>query len=125
MNEAPLGAGQRRSSRVTAIRPLVGQLESLLGADRVFTGDAQAYTTDDSEASGVVGAPDAVVLPATADEVARVVSWCYAHEVPLVPRGGGSGLAGGAVPVSGGVVLSLERLTAVRAFDPLLWRIQV
>src|SRR5256712_10690299 len=43
----------------------------------------------------------------------------------MVPRGGGTGSAGGAVPLDGGVVLSLERLDRVRSFDPLLWRIEV
>lgn len=43
----------------------------------------------------------------------------------MIPRGGGTGFAGGAVPIDGGVVLSLERLDAVRSFDPLLWRISV
>ena len=54
-----------------------------------------------------------------------MVEWCYAHDVAIVPRGGGSGFAGGAVPVEGGVVLSLERMTAVREFEPLLWRMCV
>jgi glycolate oxidase subunit GlcD len=116
---------------LTVLRPtaaasqaLARELSSLLGADGVLPGDAPGYATDDSEAAGVIGRPDAVALPATADEVARVVSWCYGHDVPLVPRGGGSGFAGGAVPITGGVVLSFERMAAVRAFDPLLWRMQ-
>jgi glycolate oxidase subunit GlcD len=100
-------------------------LSSLLGTDRVLPAGAPGYGADDSEAAGVVGRPDAVVVPATTDEVARTIAWCYSHEVPVVPRGGGTGFAGGAVPVDGGVVLSLERMTAVRAFDPLLWRIQI
>src|SRR5205085_12683121 len=54
-----------------------------------------------------------------------VVAWCYEHGVPVVPRGGGTGYAAGAVPLDGGVVLGLERLTRVRSFDPLLWRIEV
>ncbi len=57
--------------------------------------------------------------------MAGVVAWCYEHEVPIVPRGGGTGFAAGAVPVDGGVVLALERMRAVRAFEPLLWRICV
>jgi glycolate oxidase subunit GlcD len=101
------------------------ELTSLLGPDRVLPGDAQRYGTDESKASGLAGRPDAVALPSTTDEVARILSWCYAHDVPLVPRGGGSGFAGGAVALTGGVVLSLERMTAVRAFDPLLWRMHV
>jgi FAD/FMN-containing dehydrogenase len=73
---------------------------------------------------GLKGRADAVALPSTAEQVAQVVDWCYRHELPITPRGGGSGLAGGAVP-DGGVVLSLERLRRVRSFDPLLWRMQV
>ena len=66
-----------------------------------------------------------MALPATTEEVARVVAWCYEHEVPIVPRGGGTGFAAGAVPLDGGVVVGLERMRGVRAFEPLLWRICV
>jgi glycolate oxidase subunit GlcD len=51
--------------------------------------------------------------------------WCYEHDTPLTARGGGTGLAGGAIPVSGGVVIGFERLNRIRAFDPLLWRMHV
>src|SRR3954465_11976957 len=74
---------------------------------------------------GLQGSADAVVLPSTVEEVAAVMRWCYEHEVPLTARGGGTGLAGGAIPVSGGVVIGFERLNRVRQFDPLLWRIHV
>jgi glycolate oxidase subunit GlcD len=74
---------------------------------------------------GVQGTADAVVLPSTADEVAAVMRWCYEQEVPLTARGGGTGLAGGAIPVQGGVVIGFERMNRVRRFDPLLWRIHV
>jgi glycolate oxidase subunit GlcD len=84
-----------------------------------------AYLADASASMGLRGRADAVALPADAHEVAAVVRWCYERDVPVVPRGGGTGYAGGAVPIDGGVVLSLERLTRVRSFDPLLWRIEV
>ena len=74
---------------------------------------------------GVQGTADAVVLPSTAEEVAAVMRWCYENDVPLTARGGGTGLAGGAIPVQGGVVIGFERLNKVRQFDPLLWRIHV
>ena len=54
-----------------------------------------------------------------------MLGWCYEHDVPIVPRGGGTGLTGGAVPTHGGVVLSLERLRGVRELDPGLWRLFV
>src|SRR3989441_8600169 len=84
-----------------------------------------AYLSDETEARGIRGHADAVALPRTAEEVAEVVAWCYAHDVAIVPRGGGTGYAAGAVPLDGGVVLALERLDRVRSFDPLLWRIEV
>jgi glycolate oxidase subunit GlcD len=104
---------------------LAPELAAALGADLVLPADAPGYGADDSEAAGISGRPDAVVLPSSADEVARTIAWCYAHDVPVVPRGGGTGFAGGAVPIDGGVVLGLERMTAVRSFDPLLWRMHV
>ncbi len=74
---------------------------------------------------GVVGTADAVVMPASTAEVATVMRWCYENEVPLTARGGGTGLAGGAIPVAGGIVIGFERLNRVRQFDPLLWRMHV
>lgn len=82
------------------------------------------YLADETETRGLQGRADAVALPRTADEVAEVVRWCYEHEVPVVPRGGGTGYAAGAVPLDGGVVLALGRLSRVRSFEPTLWRME-
>ncbi len=82
------------------------------------------YLFDATEARGLHGHADAVVCPGSAEEVAGVVAWSYERGIAIVPRGGGTGFAGGAVP-SGGVVLALERLHRVRSFDPLLWRMEV
>jgi glycolate oxidase subunit GlcD len=81
------------------------------------------YDHDATRSRGVVGRADLVVRPGSAAEVAEVLATCYEHDVPLIPRGGGTGLAGGAVPLQGGVVCSLERLRAIRELDPGLWRI--
>src|SRR3954462_1374071 len=89
---------------------------------RLLTGDAvRPYLSDATETRGLRGHADAVALPADTEEVRRVVAWCYEHDVPITPRGGGSGYAGGAVP-HGGLVLSLERMRALRSLEPLLWR---
>ena len=105
--------------------PLERDLAALVGEAAVLAGDAPGYSADESGAAGLRGAADAVVLPGSAAEVDRVVEWCYRHGVAIVPRGGGSGYAGGAVPIDGGVVLSLERLDRVLEFDPGLWRMRV
>jgi glycolate oxidase subunit GlcD len=98
-------------------------LASVLPADAVE--DPQPHHLTDLTGRGPMGRADAVVYPSTTEEVAGVVAWCYEHDVPITPRGGGTGLAGGASPLDGGVILSLDRLRRVRSFDPLLWRIQV
>jgi glycolate oxidase subunit GlcD len=103
---------------------LRADLGRLVGGDHVLPGATTQYLEDATATRRLRGHADAVVLPGTADEVAGVVAWCYERGVAVVPRGGGTGYAGGAVPF-GGVVVALERLTRVRSFEPLLWRIEV
>jgi len=107
----------------TAARTTADALRRDVGVDTVTPVPA-AYLLDATEARGWVGTADAVARPRSAEEAASVVAWCYEHDVAIVPRGGGTGFAGGAVP-SGGVVLSLELLRTIRSFDPLLWRGEV
>ena len=62
----------------------------------------------------------AVALPDTVDDVAKIVRWCAAHDVSIVPQGGNTGQSGGSVPRSDGqnIVLSLTRLNHIRSIDP-------
>src|ERR1700747_1297957 len=116
--------GQAMASR--RVPAMSSDLAALVGAEHVFTpGESSPYNTDASRRRGVVGRADAVVLPGTVEETAAVMRWCYEHDVPLVPRGGGTGLTGGAVPTEGGVVCSLERMRRVRELEPGLWRMYV
>jgi FAD/FMN-containing dehydrogenase len=105
---------------------LLTDLVALVGAEHVLAGDAaRPYETDGTASRGLSGTPDAVVLPADAEEVAAVVAWAVRTGTPLVPRGGGSGLAGGAVPVEGGVVVATERLDRIVSLEPEAWRMTV
>ena len=61
--------------------------------------------------------PELVVLPANVEEVAAVVKLAKRFNVPIVPRGSGTGLAGGAVPAEGGIVLSMARLNRILKID--------
>ncbi len=101
------------------------RLSELLGAESVVDGSLAVYATDATEHEGLRGRPDAVVLPDGVEAVAALVRWAYAEDVALVPRGGGTGFAGGAVPIEGGVVVDLSRMASVRQFDPGLWRMHV
>ena len=79
-----------------------------------------------ADASGLSGTVAALVRPGDAAEVAAVVAWAYANDVPIVPVGGRSGYAGGIVPEGAGaaVGIALDRLDRIRSFDPLLWRME-
>ena len=107
-------------------RELLRELARLVGTEHVLPAEPNSpYNQDCSRRLELTGRADAVVLPGSGEQVAAVLGWCYAHDVPIVPRGGGTGLTGGAVPCAGGVVCSLERLRAVRELSPELWRMEV
>ena len=91
----------------------VKDLQQALGAEVVLVGDAveARYHTDWSGTPPV--APWALVRPRSTEEVSTALRLCHAHRVPVVPQGGLTGLAGGAVPVEGGVAISLERMHAI------------
>ena len=110
---------------VSASASAVKELRALLGEDSVLPGTTREYLSDYSETHNLRGRADAVALPKDAAAVAATVRWCDAHDVAMIPRGGGTGLAGGAVPLDGGVVISLERLTGPVALEPELWRAHV
>src|SRR5450631_1778879 len=63
--------------------------------------------------------PLAVALPANEAEVAAVLAACHALQVPVVARGAGTGLSGGAMPVADGLLLSLAKLDRILSVDPL------
>jgi glycolate oxidase subunit GlcD len=107
------------------VSALERELAALVGAEHMLPGSTARYLVDATESRNLVGAAAAVVLPGTAEETAAVVAWCCSNGVAMVPRGGGTGFAGGAVPSEGEVVISLERLNRVRALDPGLWRMHV
>jgi glycolate oxidase len=92
-------------------------LERALGPSKVLTSpDACfAYAGDESDQEPVV--PDAVVLAANADDVAAAMAAAAEAEVPVVPRAGGSGKSGGAVPVAGGVVIATLGMSSIKEID--------
>ena len=61
--------------------------------------------------------PDAVALPETTADVAALARFCHERGVPIVPRGAGTGLSGGAIPVEGGVVVSFARMARILEID--------
>ncbi len=87
--------------------------------------DLAAYAFDAFGASGERHLPEAVVFPASTEEVAGVVQVCAAHGVPVVPRGAGTGYAGGAIPTRGGVVVNLVRMSRILGVETDAQRMHV
>ena len=92
------------------------RLASIVGNEHVRT-DAEARETYSVDALKRGHPPDVVVTPDGVEQVAAVVRACADHRVPIVPRGGGTGYTGGAVPVRGGLVLSMERMNRILEID--------
>ncbi len=92
------------------------ELAAVVGEAYVFEGpgDVLAYEYD---ASNFTAVPDLVALPGTADEVAGVVRVASRHRVPVIPRGAGTGVAGGALPIIGGIVVVLTRMNRILTLD--------
>jgi glycolate oxidase len=95
---------------------LAAELRSILGESSVRVDD-EARTTYGVDALKRGHPADAVVFPGSTSEVAAVVRACAAHRIPFVPRGAGTGYTGGAVPLHGGVVISLERMNRILEID--------
>jgi len=114
---APPGVPASAAAPLTAATRLAEPLRALLGADAVLTaGDAMArFGRDETEA--LFYPPEIVALPGTTEQVSAVLALASAARVPVTPRGAGTGLSGGALPVAGGLVLGLERLRRIRAID--------
>lgn len=99
------------------INKLYNELCSILG-DKKVTIDPdilEKYSCD--ETPDCTYSPDILVRAETAQDVSRVMKLCSANGIPVTPRGAGSGVTGGALPVRGGVVLSLERLNRILEID--------
>jgi hypothetical protein len=78
--------------------------------------DVQPYECDGLSAYRQV--PMVVALPENEGEVQRILRTCYAKRVPVVARGAGTGLSGGALPLGNGVLLSLAKLKRILEIDP-------
>ena len=96
---------------------VVSELERILGAGGlVLTAEGRMVYECDMH-TFYKGAPDAVALPIRTEQVQAIVRVCHAARVPIVPRGSGTGLIGGAMAPQGGVMVSLNRMVSILEVD--------
>lgn len=99
---------------------IVNELERIVGPRYVIHGEAEAlepFSHDEIPDRDYAHMPEAVVRPRSADEVAAVMKLANRERIPVTPRGAGSGLSGGAVPIFGGIVLLCDRMNEVLEID--------
>ncbi|WP_084163932.1 FAD-binding oxidoreductase [Olivibacter sitiensis] len=96
---------------------LLNEIQEIIPAGRLLykREDIERYSHDETEDLRFY--PELVVLPESVEEISRLLSFCTQYHIPVTARGAGTGLAGGALPVFGGIVLSLERLDRVLEID--------
>ncbi|WP_295655450.1 FAD-linked oxidase C-terminal domain-containing protein [uncultured Mucilaginibacter sp.] len=96
---------------------LLSQIKTIVGDANVYTrrDDLERYSHDETEDLHYY--PEVAVKPKTAAEVSALLKLCNAHLIPVTPRGAGTGLAGGALPIHGGLIISMERFNTIIAID--------
>ena len=95
----------------------IAELRHAVGEDGIITAHNQLQTYECDGLTNFRVLPAAVVLPRTAQQVQAVVRVCARHKIPFVSRGAGTGLSGGALPASGGIVVSLARMNRILKVD--------
>jgi glycolate oxidase len=112
----PAGAGLAAAGERLP-RGFLGRVRGVLPEDAVIDHVDQLRTYQCDALTGHRAVPELVVLPSSTEEVQAVVRLCAAEGVPFVARGAGTGLSGGALPVAGGVVISLARMARILEVD--------
>ena len=107
---------------------IAADLRQILGPDSTIIDDPKilpSYSKDQSQIADW-GLPECVLLARNSSEIAKTVKYAYENKIPVVPRGAGSGLAGGANSITGSIVISLEKMAAIVEIDEknLIARVQ-
>jgi len=96
---------------------LINELQTICGADNVFADEESLQYYGHDETEKLLYPPEVVVKPSTPEEISKILKYCHDHLIPVTPRGAGTGLSGGAIPHTGGVVLSTEKLNRILEID--------
>jgi glycolate oxidase len=98
---------------------VISHFEAILGEENVILDPEKRFDYAHDETEDYSFLPDVVLKPGTPEEISQVMKLCHQHQIPVTPRGGGTGLSGGALPVQKGVVISMERFNKILQIDEL------
>ena len=108
---------------------VLSELTNIVGHEHLITSQDKLteYATDGTKLEFM---PDAVAFPGSSEEISHILKLATKSEFPVIPRGAGSGMSGGALPVKGGLVMSMNRFDRILAIDQdnliiLLQRVEI
>src|SRR5258708_10574444 len=96
---------------------IVGALRAIVPGEGVIATEREMRPYESDGLTAYRQLPMVVVLPATTAQVSRVLAYCHAHGVKVVPRGAGTSLSGGALPLGDGVLLGMAKFNRIREVD--------
>jgi glycolate oxidase len=96
---------------------IVEDIKKIVGDNHVFVDKETLYNYSHDETEDLSFLPDIVVKPATPEQISEILKICNEHKIPVTPRGAGTGLSGGALPVNKGIVFSMERFNKILNID--------
>ncbi|MBA3015324.1 MAG: FAD-binding protein [Proteobacteria bacterium] len=97
-------------------KDIIRQLTIIVGPNNISTAQAELSCVS-YDGTGQTSMPEAVIWPSTADEVSRVMAIAHRQMIPVVARGAGSGMTGGAIPTHGGLVIAMARFNHILEID--------
>lgn len=96
---------------------IIEQFKNIVGEAFLLTDTESIEKYGKDETENLFYAPEVIVKPRTAQEISALIKICNEHIIPVTPRGGGTGLTGGALPHFGGLVISMERFKEILEID--------
>lgn len=96
----------------------IAYLMDLLGKNRVYTGKNISEDYSHDELGGISAMPEIMVEVLSTDEVSKVMKYAYDNNIPVVIRGSGTGLVGASVPIHGGIMINMTKMTRIKELDP-------
>jgi glycolate oxidase len=104
-------------SFTSSVSIIIDNLRTIVGDKYVFTDSENLYNYSHDETEDLSFLPDVVVKPSTPEQVSQILKLANQYKIAVTPRGAGTGLSGGALPVKKGIVLSMERFNRIIEID--------
>lgn len=96
---------------------LLDQIRTIVGTQSVFTDREELEDYSHDETEDLRFYPQVLVKPQTPEQISELIKLANQHQIPVTPRGGGTGLSGGALPVHGGLLIAMEKFNQILEID--------